>query len=281
MNKDKDMTKGVTEDATEGIAGADRSGEAAVGGTSASTAQPASASSKDSKQMPWYLETVIVVVCVLAVVGVFQNFVGRQYVIPSGSMEPTLHGCTGCNNDRIFTEKISYFGDKEPEPGDVVVFKGTEDWDTNWVSPRSDNPVIHRIQDALSYVSLTPPDENTLVKRVVATGGQTVSCQEGDPAVMVDGEPIEQDYVQDPPTYRVDETTGSYACGGAYFGPVTVPEGNIWVMGDNRTASADSRYHMQDEYQGTIPVENVRGKVMFVFFPFNRIGGVDDPDIQS
>ena len=161
MEKENDITEGPQE----------------VGGeTSESTAPPA----EEKKQMPWLRETALVVVAVLAVVGIFQNFVGRQYVIPSGSMEPTLHGCEGCNNDRIFTEKISYYGDNSPEPGDVVVFKGTPDWDRNWVSPRSDNPVIHRIQDALSYVSLTPPDENTLVKRVIATGGQTVSCQEGD-----------------------------------------------------------------------------------------------------
>lgn len=235
----------------------------------------------EKKEMPWILETLLVIVCVLAVVGLVQTFIGRQYVIPSGSMEPTLHGCDGCTNDRIFTEKISYYGDKGPEPGDVVVFEGTEDWNRNYVSPRSNNSMIHAIQDALSYVSLTPPDENTLVKRVIATGGQTVSCQEGDPAVMVDGKPIKQDYVMDPPTYPVDKTTGSEACGGAYFGPITVPEGNIWVMGDNRTASADSRYHMQDRYHGTIPVENVRGKVMFVLFPFSRIGGIDDPDIQA
>ncbi|APT87102.1 MULTISPECIES: signal peptidase I [Corynebacterium] len=238
-------------------------------------------SAKEKKQLPWLVETFLVVAAVLVVVGLFQNFIGRQYVIPSGSMEPTLHGCTGCTNDRIFTEKISYYGDKSPRPGDVVVFKGTEDWNTAYRSPRSENPVIHGIQDALSFVSLAPPDENNLVKRVVATGGQVVSCQAGDPAVMVDGKPINQDYVMNPPTYPVDPSTGSQSCGGAYFGPITVPEGNIWVMGDNRTASADSRYHMQDEYQGTIPVANVRGKVMFVFYPFNRIGGVDDPDIQA
>ena len=132
--------------------------------------------------------------------------------------------------------------------GDVVVFKGTDDWNGSYVSPRSSNAVIHGIQDALSFISLAPPDENTLVKRVIATGGQTVSCQEGDPAVMVDGKPIKQDYVQDPPTYPVDESTGSEACGGPYFGPVKVPEDNIWVMGDNRTASADSRYHMGDNF---------------------------------
>jgi len=235
----------------------------------------------EKKQMPWWLETLVFVVSVVVVVGLFQNFIGRQYVIPSGSMEPTLHGCEGCTNDRIFTEKVSYYGDKSPEPGDVVVFKGTDDWNGSYVSPRSSNAVIHGIQDALSFISLAPPDENTLVKRVIATEGQTVKCEEGDSAVMVDGAPIDQSFTLDPPEIPVDPGSGSQACGGQYFGPVTVPEGNMWVMGDNRTASADSRYHMGDNFHGTIPVDNVRGKVQFVFWPFNRIGGVDDPDIQS
>ena len=98
---------------------------------------------------------------------------------------------------------------------------------------------------------------------------------------MVDGQPIDQSYIQNPPTYPVDPTIGSEACGGPYFGPVTVPEGNYFMMGDNRTNSLDSRYHMEDEYQGTIPEENIRGKVEFIFFPFDRIGGVKALDIQG
>ncbi len=227
------------------------------------------------------METLLIFVVVLMVVGLMQTFVGRQYVIPSASMEPTLHGCEGCTGDRIFVEKLSYRGDKSPQPGDVIVFEGTESWNASYVSPRSSNPVVAKIQDGLSFVSLAPPDENTLVKRVIATGGQTVSCQEGDPAIMVDGKPINQDYVLDPPTYPVNDLVGSQACGGPYFGPVTIPAGNVFVMGDNRTNSLDSRYHMDDEFLGSIPEENVRGKVAFIFFPFSRIGGVDDPDIQA
>lgn len=241
----------------------------------------ASSRAKQKRQLPWMLETLLIIVVVLAVVAVFQNVVGRQYVIPSASMEPTLHGCTGCTGDRIFVEKVSYYGDKHPQPGDVVVFKGTDSWNATYESPRSNNPVVHKIQDALAVVSLAPPDENTLVKRIIAKGGQSVSCQPGDPAIMVDGKPIDQSYIQSPPTYPVDPVTGSDACGGPYFGPVTVPEGNYWMMGDNRTNSLDSRYHMQDQYQGTIPEENIRGKVEFIFFPFNRIGGVKSVDIQN
>lgn len=235
---------------------------------------------KPKRSMPWIVETLLIVAVVLVVIGLVQNFVGRQYVVPSASMEPTLHGCTGCSNDRIFTQKFSYYGSGHPEPGDVVVFKGTDSWNEMYQSPRSSNKVLHSIQDALSFVSLAPPDENTLVKRVIATGGQTVSCQAGDPSVMVDGKPIDQSYVQNPPTYPINEETGSQECGGNYFGPVTVPEGNYFMMGDNRTNSLDSRAHMADQYQGTIPEENIRGKVAFILYPFNRIGGVDALDIQ-
>ena len=60
-----------------------------------------------------------------------------------------------------------------------------------------------------------------------------------------------------------------------------MPEGNYFMMGDNRTNSADSRAHIGDEFQGTIPGENIRGKVQFIIFPFNRVGGVEDPAIQQ
>ncbi|ERJ45768.1 signal peptidase [Corynebacterium pseudodiphtheriticum 090104] len=235
---------------------------------------------EEKPRMPAWAETILTVLVVLVVVGLFQNFVGRQYVIPSASMEPTLHGCPECTDDRIFVEKVSYYF-SEPQPGDVVVFEGTPSWNGMYQSPRSDNAVFARIQDGLSLVGLAAPDENTLVKRIIATGGQTVSCQEGDTAVMVDGQPIDQSYVQSPSQYAVDESIGSEACGGPYFGPVEVPENSYFMMGDNRTNSADSRAHMFDDRQGTIPAENIRGKAKFVFYPFNRFGGIDDPDIQQ
>lgn len=236
--------------------------------------------SPEKKPAPWYIEIPVVIAVTLLAIFLIQTFVGRVYMIPSQSMEPTLHGCEGCTGDRIVVDKISYrFG--EPEAGDVVVFKGTDSWNQGFVSQRSQNGVVRALQNMGSYVGLVAPDENDLVKRIVATGGQTVSCQEGDPAVMVDGSPVDQSYTLSPLAYPVDPATGSDACGGAYFGPLTVPEDNVFVMGDNRTNSADSRAHIGDEFQGTIPEENIRGKVQAIIFQFNRIGGVDDPAIQE
>lgn len=237
------------------------------------------ASEKASKEMPWYIEIPMVIALTLVFIFLIQTFIGRLYVIPSGSMEPTLHGENG-SGDRIFVEKVSYaFND--PEPGDVIVFKGTDSWNTGFSTNRSDNTVVRGIQEVGSWVGLVPKDENTLVKRIIAEGGQTVSCQEGDTAVMVDGAPIQQDYILSPPFYPVDPSSGSEACGGPYFGPVEVPEDHYFMMGDNRTNSSDSRYHMGDGLEGTIPRENIRGKVLGIVFPLNRFGGVESMDIQQ
>ncbi|HCT14249.1 MAG TPA: signal peptidase I [Corynebacterium nuruki] len=222
-----------------------------------------------------------VAVAALVLLALINSFVGRLYQIPSESMEPTLHGCEGCTGDRIFVNKISYDFGRHPEPGDVVVFVGPDSWNDRYVSQRSDNGVKRGVQNGLSYIGIVAPDENTLVKRVIATGGQTVSCQAGDPGIMVDGKEVDSSYIQDPATYPVDAATGSDACGGAYFGPVTVPDGNLWMMGDNRTNSGDSRYHLGDELQGTVPESNVVGKVEAKVWPLGRIGGVGAPDIQK
>ena len=116
---------------------------------------------------------------------VMLTFVARPYLIPSESMEPTLHGCSGCVGDRIMVDKLTYrFG--SPEPGDVVVFKGPPNWNISYKSIRSDNPTMRWIQDALSGVGFVPPDENDLVKRIIAVGGQTVQCR-ADTGLTVDG----------------------------------------------------------------------------------------------
>ena len=244
-------------------------------------ARRAAAASATKRTYPWWVEFPIILVIALVLLALFNSFIGRPYLIPSESMEPTLHGCQDCDGDRIFVNKLSYSFGGEPSPGDVVVFNGPESWNDQYVSQRSDNSVVSGVQTALSYIGILAPDENALVKRVIATGGQTVQCRQGDPGIMVDGRKVDDSYTMSPMTYQVDPMTGSDACQGSYFGPVTVPEGNLWVMGDNRTNSGDSRFHLGDELQGTVPVDNVVGKVTARIWPLNRIGGVDSPDIQQ
>ena len=124
---------------------------------------------------------------------VMLTFVARPYLIPSESMEPTLHGCPGCVGDRIMVDKITYrFG--SPEPGDVVVFKGPPNWNVGYKSIRSDNTAIRWVQNALSFVGFVPPDQNDLVKRIIAVGGQTVQCR-ADTGLTVDGKQLKEPYL--------------------------------------------------------------------------------------
>ncbi|NLU82814.1 signal peptidase I [Rhodococcus sp. HNM0569] len=216
--------------------------------------------------------TVVLVVVVVVAAFALQTWVARPYFIPSESMEPTLHGCPGCTGDRIIAEKLTYQV-SEPENGDVVVFVGPPSWNTAYTSIRSDNSVIRAIENAASVVGLAPPDENDLVKRVIAVGGQTVQCCDPTGRVTVDGLALDEPYVESDFPWNPAGGNAAYPAG-RMFGPITVPDGNVWVMGDNRNHSADSRAHVTDELQGTVPVDNVRGRAVFKFWPPSRIGPV-------
>jgi len=105
---------------------------------------------------------------------------------------------------------------------------------------------------------------------VVATEGQTVECCDPDGRVLVDGQPLDEPYIfeNNPIEQRA-------------FAKVTVPQGRLWVMGDHRSASADSREHVGDQYSGTIGVDDVIGKAALIVWPINRFAVVHAPDIQG
>jgi signal peptidase I len=249
------------------------------------------AADKSKRKRGALREAVILVVIAVGLYYLMLTFIARPYLIPSESMEPTLHGCSGCVGDRIMVDKLTYRFSK-PEPGDVVVFKGPPNWNAGYKSIRSDNPAVRAVQNALSFVGFVPPDENDLVKRVIATGGQTVECRQNT-GLTVDGKPLKEPYL-DLKTMNVPDPD-KYRCLGFEFGPVKVPDGRVWVMGDNRTHSADSRVHCADnpaDFQsgikctgdpnaGTVPLGNVIGKARFIAWPPSRWGGVSSVDPQT
>lgn len=231
------------------------------------------------KTRPFWKELPILIVTALVLSILLQTFVARVFLIPSESMQPTLNGCAGCTGDRILVDKITYrFSD--PRPGDVLVFKGTESWSVGYTSTRSDNVVVRGLEEIGSMVGLVAPDENDLVKRVIAVGGQTVECCDSEGRVMVDGVGIDEPYVvMDFPFEPGSLDCTTVPSSGRCFGPVAVPEDRLWMMGDNRSNSADSRFHVGDGNQGTIPLENVIGKARWIILPPGRWGTIPDPEI--
>ena len=201
------------------------------------------------------LPVLLVIAIVLALL--INTFLVKAFFIPSGSMEKTLHGCPGCSGDRVLVNKVVYrFHD--PRPGDIVVFKGPESWAPEIAFQQPTNPVSKALRAVASTFGVATPGEKDFVKRVIAVGGQTVQCCDEQGRVTVDGRPLDEPYVYS-------------------FGPIKVPAGHLWVMGDHRDESADSRAHVNDIDEGTVPVDNVIGKAFVIIWPIDRWATLGTP----
>jgi signal peptidase I len=230
-------------------------------------------------------ELPILIVIAIAIAVILKTFVVQPFYIPSESMEQTLHGCTGCSGDRILVFKPVYRV-HNPKPGDIVVFKAPTDWDEGGGVVLSSNPVVHGVQWFGQLVGVVPPSEKDLVKRVIATGGQTVQCCDDNGNVQIsDSGPsgpwrsLNEPYIYQPSPWTKPATPGARAPGDSRsFGPVTVPAGRLWVMGDHRSDSADSRYHCGDGGTGancdpqgsTVSQDDVIGKAVVIAWPPSR-----------
>lgn len=204
------------------------------------------------RRIPGWLEMILLLVGALLLSVVLKAFVVQMFFVPSQSMEPLFRV-----NDRILVQKVSYWSGGV-ERGDVVVFEDPGDW-------LAVEPVLNPVQQALSVVGLYPTGGH-LVKRVVAVGGDRVACCDDAGRVTVNGEPLEEDaYLAQPRTPSSRDFD------------VTVPEGRLFVMGDNRANSEDSRFHQEDR-RGTVPESAVVGKVWAVVWPAGRISLVDRPE---
>jgi signal peptidase I len=257
--------------------------EPAAAGPSAT----ASAASKPAhkNRVRSILELPILIGIAIAVAIILKTFVIQPFYIPSESMEQTLYGCAGCSGDRILVFKPVYKL-RDPHPGDIVVFKAPEDWDEGDGTIPAHNPLVRAVQWFGQLVGVVPPSERDLVKRVIAVGGQTVKCCDDQGNVQVsDNGPngpwrsLDETYIYQPSPWSPPSTPGSHAPGDQRsFGPVTVPKGRLWVMGDHRSDSADSRYHCGtggvyadcDPIQSTVPVSQVIGKAVVIAWPPSR-----------
>lgn len=222
-------------------------------------------SNQSNDAIPWWSVPIIVFIFTVSIF----SFVGRTFVIPSESMMPTLIGCQGCNNDRIIAGKIPYYF-SNPKQGDVIVFRDNGEWG---LEKQHNDSLLENIQEPFRNIGLG--DSYYLVKRIAATEGQTIQCLPGDPGIMVDGKKLlkRNNDIDKNIQYRKEE--GSLQCRGPYFGPITVEKDRVFVLGDNSQHSADSRYHLDNGHNGTIPEDNIYGKANIIFYPIKRIGSIE------
>jgi signal peptidase I len=205
---------------------------------------------RERRKRPWWQELLIMALVALVLTWGIKAFFVQAFSIPSESMRNTLQV-----GDRVLVDKFTPWFGATPERGDVVVFRDPGNW-------LADEPQPHQnaLQQALAFVGLAPAaDEKDLIKRVIAVGGDTVDCERGQP-VRVNGVALDEPYLY----------PGATPCGKRPPGKVTVPEGMLWVMGDNRDNSADSRFHVDQPGGGFVPVKNVIGRAFAVAWPLSH-----------
>lgn len=212
-------------------------------------------------------EIPLLIVVALMIALVLKTFLVQAFVIPSGSMEQTIK-----IQDRVLVDKLTpWFGSK-PRRGDVIVFKDPGGWLQQENSPvKKNDPIgVKQIKQGLTFIGLLPSDdEQDLIKRVVAVGGDTVKCCDEKGRVTVNGVPLIEPYLN--PGNVPSSLTFE----------VKVPPGRLFVMGDHRSNSADSRFHLDKDERGTVSEDLVVGRAVVIAWPVKHWRRLEEPETYA
>ncbi len=204
---------------------------------------------RQRRALPFWQEMILLLGIALVLAVAIKALFLQAFYIPSGSMEDTL-----VFNDRILVQKVSYWGGGSPRRGDVVVFADPGSWLPAQEAAGATGPVARGLEVFGLY-----PTGGHLVKRVIGVGGDTVECCDRRGRVSVNGDPLEEE-----PYLAAGQRPSLIE-----FKTEVEPD-HLWVMGDNRANSADSRVHLGDPGGGQVPVEDVVGKVFSVVWPLDH-----------
>jgi signal peptidase I len=227
------------------------------------TRRPATAPQSRPKKKSFLRELPGIVGTALIISVLIKTFLVQAFYIPSGSMENTL-----LVNDRVLVNKLADKPD-EIHRGDVVVFRDPGGW-LGGFHAESRGGLVGELRKGLVFVGLAPAvGEEDLIKRVIGVGGDTVKCCDAKGRVSVNGVSLTEPYL-----YPSDLKTPSEEP----FGPFTVPAGKLWVMGDHRSVSQDSREHRHEPGKGFVPVDHVVGRAFTIVWPIDRAQLLHRPD---
>ncbi|HUK71267.1 MAG TPA: signal peptidase I [Streptosporangiaceae bacterium] len=214
-------------------------------------AEPAEAPA--ARRRSFWRELPILVAVALILALLIKAFAVQAYRIPSGSMEDTL-----LIGDRVLVNKAVY-DFRGIDRGDIVVFNGQGSWDPAVASAPSESAIPRGYHDVLRWVGLET-DGTDYIKRVIGLPGDRVVCCNSDGQITVNGVPLHESaylYPGSNPSLQQFK--------------IVVPPGRLWVMGDHRADSADSRYHMEGPGEGTIPINEVVGRAFVVIWPPSQL----------
>jgi signal peptidase I len=233
----------------------------------AETAAPGKAAAARRPRRSLLRELPILIIVALVIAMLIKSFVVQAFVIPTGSMQDTLG-----IYDKILVNKVVYHL-RPIHSGDIVVFDGTGSWNAPLTpSSTSANPLarayddtLRKVFDSVGGLFGTPIGQTDYVKRVIGVPGDHVICCNASGLITVNGVPLhEQSYL-----YPGDVPSSSPAGISGHFN-VTVPAGYLWVLGDHRSISDDSRGHEADPGNGMIPEDQVIGRAFVVAWPLSQ-----------
>jgi signal peptidase I len=217
------------------------------------------------KEMPLWQELPLLLVVAFCLAVLIRTFLVQAFFIPSGSMQQTLE-----IGDRVLVNKVVY-DMRDPTYGEIVVFRGTDKWLPEVDGPPLSNSFGAKLGRTVGdLVGVSRPGERDFIKRVIALEGDKVSCCDGQGRIMVNGKSITEPYIFENSSLDAPPVAGQ--CSSRVFAEVTVPPGQMFVMGDHRGVSQDARC------QGPVPVNNVIGRAFVIVWPSKRFTGLDVPD---
>lgn len=219
------------------------------------------------KEMPLWQELPLLLVVAFCLAVLIRTFLVQAFYIPSGSMQKTLE-----IKDRVLVNKVVY-DMRDPLRGEIVVFRGTDNW-----APEVTEPVSNAFGAKLGrtvgdLVGVSRPGERDFIKRVIGLPGDKVACCDDKGRITVNGVGIDEPYIADGYNSDLNQPPNPSQCTSRRFTTVTIPPGEMFVMGDHRAVSQDARC------QGPVPIKNIIGRAFVIVWPSSRFTSLSVPDV--